>query len=269
MTPLLRRLLRRSRILAAAALTLAVAAPGLPAAAATSAASGVTLTSDERGCTEAPYWRRGDLSKVRPLVPAQYALHEVAANRVELQTSEISCQQVTTGGVKVPGLVVTVIVSTEVTLPDGTSDQYVLLYATENLVQSSVLNHVGWPVDQLGQASSGSVTRDGTGQINSLHLTVVGSAWNHELTTEATAPVPEPVPGPAVYYREVNGVLLKLCYQNNLGVAPAVVTGDLSRTPLASLTSASPVLDPSITAGRAWLAVGSWVSTLTSGSCPA
>jgi hypothetical protein len=272
-------MLRRSRILAAAALILAVAAPGLPAAAATSAVSGVTLTSDERGCTEAAYYRRGLVSKVRPLVPEQYVLHVVEESpeytgprpRVDLLTNEFSCQQVTTGGVKMPAPVVTVIVSTLVTLPDGTEDYYVLLHATENLVQSSVFNYLGWPVDQLDQASSGSVTRNDRGQINSLRLRVVGSGWDHELTAEPTAPVPEPVPEPEpmIFYREVDGVLLKLCYQNNIGGAPGVVTGDLSRTPLASLTSAPPVLYPSITLGRSSFAVGSWVSTLTSGSCPA
>jgi hypothetical protein len=73
-------MLRRSRILAVAALILAVVAPVLPGAAAASGVSGVTLTSDERGCTEAAYVRRGLEDQVRLLVPEQYALQEVAVD---------------------------------------------------------------------------------------------------------------------------------------------------------------------------------------------
>jgi hypothetical protein len=266
-------MLRRSRILAVAALMLAVGAPGLPAAAAAPAPSGVTLTSDERGCTEAAYKRRGLVDKVRPLVPEQYALQVVdvtsAGPRVDLLINEVSCQQVTTGGVELPGPVVTVIVSTLVTAPDGTDSAYVLFYATENLVQSFALNRLGWPADRLSQASSSSVTRDGTGQINSLHLTVLGSGWNHELTVAATGPG-EPVADPTEYLRDVGGASLKLCYENHFSRAPATVAGDLTKTPLASVTSAPPLLKHEFDwANRAWLAVGSQVSTLTSGSCPA
>jgi hypothetical protein len=188
---------------------------------------------------------------------------------VDLLINEVSCQQVTTGGVELRGPVVTVIVSTPVTLPDGTAADYVLFYATDNPIQFAALKRLGWPVDLLRQASSGSVTRDDTGQIDSLHLTVLGSGWDHELTVLATAPVGEPEQSTAVYYRDVDGALLKLCYENNLDVVPATVTGDLRETPLASITSFPPNLTPALTAGHSWLAVGSQRSTLTSGSCPA
>jgi hypothetical protein len=202
-------------------------------------------------------------------VPEQYAPEVVLVDSdgrpiVALLINEVVCQQVTTGGVRVRGPVVTVIVSTSVTLPDGTSEQYVLFYATDNPIQFAALKRLGWPVDLLKRASSCSVTRDATGQVNSMHLTVVGSGWDHELTVLATAPVPEPEQGPAVYYRDVDGVLLKLCYQNNFGVAPATVAGDLTKTPLASIT-------PSVQSFSipGWLVVGSQRSTLTGGSCPA
>jgi hypothetical protein len=102
----------------------------------------VTATSDERGCTEAAYIRRGLEDQVRLLVPEQYALQEVAAGdrRVDLLINEVSCQQVTTGGIEVRGPVVTVIVTTPVTLPDGTAIDYVLFYATDNPIQFAALS---------------------------------------------------------------------------------------------------------------------------------
>ena len=96
-------MLRRSRVLAVAALLLAVGAPGLPAAAAAPAGSGVTLTSDEQGCTEAAYKRRGVEHQVRPLVPERFRLDVVAPDRVELLINELSCRQVVTGGLQLPG----------------------------------------------------------------------------------------------------------------------------------------------------------------------
>jgi hypothetical protein len=122
-------------------------------------------------------------------------------------------------------------------------------------------------VDLLKTASSGSVTRDDTGQIDSMHLTVLGSGWDHELTMVANESVGEPEQSTTAYYRDVDGALLKLCYQNNLDVVLGTFTGDLRQTPLGSITSFP--LNFTNATGWYWLVVGSQRSTLTSGSCPA
>jgi hypothetical protein len=272
-------MLRRFRILAVAALILAIVAPGLPAAAAASGVSGPTVTSDERGCTEAAYYRRGLEAAVRPLVPEQYTPEVALVDKegrsiVVLLINEVVCQQVITGGVRVRGPVVTVIVSVRVTLPDGTEDFYVLFYATDNPIQFAAFKRFGWPVELLKKASTGTVTRDASGQITSMHLTVMGAgagarAWDHELTLlRGDAPVSEPEQAPGLYYRDVDGTQLKLCYAMNIGVArPVTVSANLAQTPLPSITP-GPRLNQNFTIPGT-LAVGDWVSTLTAGSCPA
>lgn len=278
--------MRRSALITAAACVLTLA--GSPATAANimptqdmrqaSPASSVVLTTDETGCTEVTYPRGGLASAVRPRVPARFDLlpfpaPEGAPARVALLITEVSCRSVTT---EIPQRqtrqrdVAYIIVSVELASIDGqpADGVYVLNYATENRILHRALNKVGWPTDLL-QRRSGVKVITTPGGLTQATWTFAGSGWDHTVTFASTSPLGPIETGPGIFYRDTPTRQLKQCFDNTVRLQFGGVTGDLTTTPLATVTAVPPVFanwSGTPTVGT-FLVTGDWESTITDQDC--
>jgi hypothetical protein len=237
------------------------------------------LTTDETGCTEIAYWRGGSASKVRALVPARYELVPFPAPegfpaRVALVINEVTCRNtINTGPSRRDRQrdVTTILISVNTSSIDGNpSDGYYnLFYATENRTQQQELTTLGWPADLLKQRSDVEVTTTSGGLTQAI-TTVVGSGWDHEVTGATIFPLDQPVNSEVAFHRDTATRQLQLCFSNTLASAAGAVTGDLTTTPLATITAAPPTYAGFSAAAPfgAGIATGGWQATLTDQACP-
>ena len=231
------------------------------------------LSYRESGCTEINYQRGGLASAVRPLVPERFALADFpgvpagAPPRVYLLISEVTCDRGRFPGHATNRRPYTyVIVSASVTAARGDQRDgaYVLFYATENRTQLAALRRTGWPVTSLSQRTTALITRDTSGTVLGSTLHVVGNGWDHDLTAMANGPLASVEPSTAEYYRDTPTGPQTSCFDNQVSVAPAWYSGDLRRTPFASIA----YVPPQFFMYPGGLVVGGWRVTVTTGNCP-
>ena len=277
---------RRSTLAAAAACILALA--GMPAAADAAPtddlrpagrATGALLTTKEAGCTEITYPRGGLASAVRPLVPVRFELVPFPAPdgvpaRVTLFITEVTCRTVTTATAQRRDKqrdVAFIIVSADTATIDGQPSDgvYVLFYATENRTLHRAFNDLGWPTDLLHRRSGVNVTTT-PGGLTQATGTFVGSGWNHIITFASVLPFGQPDTGLGIYYRDTGTRQLKQCFDSTIRSVFGMVTGDLTTTPLATVTAVPPVFAgfSGTPSNGTFLYTGSWQSTLTDQNCP-
>ena len=247
--------------------------PGRPAEAAP------LLTTEETGCTEITYPRGGWASNVRPLVPARFELVPFPAiegvpPRVGLFISEVTCRTVTTATPQRRDKqrdVAYIIVSADVATIDGQPSDgvYVLFYATENRLLHRQFNNLGWPTDLLERRSGIDVTTT-SGGLTLATGTFAGSGWDHVISFASVSPFDQPETGPGIFYRDTATRQLKQCFDNSLRKVFGGASGDLTTTPLATVTSAPPLFAgfTGTTSSGTFLYSGDWQSTLTDQTCP-
>jgi hypothetical protein len=235
------------------------------------------LATDEAGCTEITYPRAGLVSKVRPLVPARFELVpfiEGDTSRVTLFLSEISCRNVTTATPQQRSKqhdVASIIISANTATIDGQPSDgvYVLFYATENRLQHRQFNDLGWPTELLDQRSDidALTTPGGLTQATGVFA---GSGWDHSITFASVVKPGEPETGLGIYYRDTATQHLQQCFDSTVVTLFGMVTGDLTTTPLATVTAARPVFAgfTGTPSNGTFLYTGGWQSTLTDHSCP-
>lgn len=244
--------------------------PGQPAESAT------LLSTRESGCTEVAYSRGGRAMEVRDLVPARYGLVPFpgGTDRVALVIHEITCKTTVNTG---PGRrdrqrdVTTILVSAYTSSVDGQPSNgfYNLFYATENRTQHEVLNDLGWSADLLQRRSDVEVTTTSGGLTEAI-LTVAGSGWDHQVTGATIFALNQPVSSQVAFNRDTATQRLKLCFDNMLASAPGAVTGDLTTTPLATITAVAPTY-AGFSAPAPFgtgIAIGGQQATLTDQTCP-
>jgi len=230
---------------------------------------GVQVISDERGCTELAYNRPGMLAAVRPLVPARYTLQQGASpDRTPVQVNEISCDAVTLDGHptgSAGGPTTTVIVSALFTAIDGSPARggYVLDYTTDNGVVFAAYQQLGWPATFLGSPVTFLVSALPDGA-DSISLDVAHGKWEHAIDAMTTTPLSTVGHSTATFRHDTHQASLQLCYDNNTARRSVILAGDLSRTPLASLTPA-----PAFTAANGAAFTGGWSASLGTDPCPA
>jgi hypothetical protein len=239
-----------------------------------------SVTTDERGCTEIAYTRGGLRDQIRALVPDRYDLVTYpppsapapppdAPARVQLNINEVVCDVVTTrdgGSRSRDRKVTTVIVSADTSTIDGQPSDgvYTLLFATDNRLQASAMKRLGWPVERLARRSGGGTTTY-LGGFAQAHVSPRGASWDHDVIAQGLTPFPELSSSTAVFHRDTATAQLKLCFVNLATVVNATYAGDLTRTPLATVTAVPPVFR----GYEGYLVRGGWRSTLTADQCPA
>ena len=230
---------------------------------------GAQVTSDEQGCTELAYNRPGMLAAVRPLVPARYTLQQGASpDRTPVQVNEISCDAVTLDGHptgSAGGPTTTVIVSALFTAIDGSPARggYVLDYATDNGVVFADYQRQGWPATLLGSPVTYLVSPLPDGA-DSISLDVAHGGWEHAIDAVTTSPWSTVAHSTATFRHDTDQASLLLCYANDTARRSVILAGDLSRTPLASLTPA-----PAFTAANGAAFTGGWSASLGTDACSA